>query len=103
MALTEATCRILSMALRANVDPRVLVEQLKGIRCPSTRPARKESGDVNVLSCGDAIARAVEDALESRQVVAPSPPVGACPDCHHRLRREAGCFVCDRCEQSKCG
>ncbi|MGB2986337.1 MAG: hypothetical protein WBE26_10685 [Phycisphaerae bacterium] len=27
----------------------------------------------------------------------------ACPFCGHRMRREAGCFVCDRCLHSSCG
>ena len=30
---SEATCRVVSAAMRAGVDPNVLVEQLKGIRC----------------------------------------------------------------------
>ncbi|MHC4677765.1 MAG: adenosylcobalamin-dependent ribonucleoside-diphosphate reductase, partial [Planctomycetota bacterium] len=33
---SEATCRAVSAALRCGVDPRVLIEQLKSIRCLST-------------------------------------------------------------------
>jgi len=61
---SEATCRVVSAALRCGVDPRVLIEQLKNIRCLSTMTRRKENKDINVLSCPDAIARAIEQAGE---------------------------------------
>ncbi|MFC1633599.1 TSCPD domain-containing protein, partial [Planctomycetota bacterium] len=60
---SEATARILSVALRCGVDPRTLVEQLKGIRCLSTVARRKDDDDIKVLSCPDAIGRAMEEIL----------------------------------------
>ena len=39
-AQSEATCRMASTALRSGVDPRQIVEQLRGIRCLSTARAR---------------------------------------------------------------
>lgn len=60
---SEATCRVVSAALRCGVDPRVLIEQLKNIRCLSTIAHQKENKDIDVLSCPDAIARAIEETL----------------------------------------
>ena len=100
---SEATCRAVSMALRSGVDPRTLVEQLRGIRCLSTARARSGGDGVNVQSCPDAIARAIEEAMGSTD---PEPlPVGIrlCPDCGRSLDREEGCFVCRACGYSKCG
>jgi ribonucleoside-diphosphate reductase alpha chain len=102
-AQSEATCRVVSAALRSGVDAKVLIEQLKGIRCLSTITRRKDNKDIDVLSCPDAIARAIEEVLGDN-----CQPVGIsqnneCPECHYPLRRESGCNVCDRCGFSKCG
>jgi len=59
---SEATARLVSVALRSGVDPNVIISQLKGIRCPSTI---KQPG-MKVLSCPDAIARMLEKVLHSR-------------------------------------
>lgn len=53
---SEATARLVSIALRSGIDAKSIVEQLKGIRCPSTI---KQSG-IKVLSCPDAIGRLIE-------------------------------------------
>ncbi len=52
---SEATSRLLSVALRSGVDINCLLEQLRGIRCPST--IRQQN--MNATSCPDAIARVV--------------------------------------------
>ena len=67
---SEATCRIISMALRSGVDADELVEQLRGIRCLSTAHAKSNGSGVNVLSCPDATL--VQDNSESRWI--PSAP-----------------------------
>jgi ribonucleoside-diphosphate reductase alpha chain len=100
---SEATCRAVSAALRSGVDPKVLVEQLRGIRCLSTARAQKADNGIDVLSCPDAIARAIEEALGEGGTPAPTPSVRKCPDCGQSLRTEAGCVVCDGCGYSKCG
>lgn len=64
-AQSEATCRAVSVALRCGVKPEILIEQLKGIRCLSAISRKKDNKDINVLSCPDAIARALEEALGS--------------------------------------
>jgi len=120
---SEATGRLLSMALRSGVDPHVLVEQLRGIRCHSTL----RQPDLKVLSCPDAIGRVLEKALASRaknQLIETSPESSEpstpciancslcgqrlrctrnkCPECGERLEREGGCVVCRSCGYSKC-
>ncbi|MEJ2701079.1 MAG: adenosylcobalamin-dependent ribonucleoside-diphosphate reductase [Sedimentisphaerales bacterium] len=100
---SEATCRAVSAALRCGVDPRVLIEQLKSIRCLSTVSRRKESKDIDVLSCPDARARAIEEVLGEVHDTVSVPSVEKCPDCNYPLRKDSGCRVCDRCGYDKCG
>ncbi|NLY43951.1 MAG: vitamin B12-dependent ribonucleotide reductase [Clostridiaceae bacterium] len=56
---SEATSRLVSIALRSGMDAKAIVEQLKGIRCPSTI---RQQG-LKVLSCPDAIARVIEKVM----------------------------------------
>ncbi len=102
---SEATCRAVSAALRCGVNPKVLIEQLKGIRCLSTITRRKSNKDIDVLSCPDEIARAIEDALGEDYESAGISIVNKCPDCGQPLRKEAGCSYCDNddCGYFKCG
>lgn len=53
---SEATARLVSIALRSGIDYKYIVEQLKGIRCPSTI---RQKG-LKVMSCPDAIGRLIE-------------------------------------------
>lgn len=55
-AQLELACRSITAGLRAGVDPKVFIKQAKGIRCPSSV---WEDGQ-QILSCGDAIGRAIE-------------------------------------------
>ncbi|PIP67618.1 MAG: ribonucleoside-diphosphate reductase, adenosylcobalamin-dependent [Candidatus Omnitrophica bacterium CG22_combo_CG10-13_8_21_14_all_43_16] len=111
----EAIGRLVSLALRSGVENSKIVEQLRGIRCPS--PSWEKSG--RIFSCSDAISRVLElrlgngkmhhqeEALEKH-----SPHtmiedklgtvVGVCPDCGAALRHEEGCVVCRSCGYSKC-
>jgi ribonucleoside-diphosphate reductase alpha chain len=100
---SEATCRVVSAALRSGVDPEVLIEQLKNIRCLSTITRRKTNKDICVLSCPDAIARAIEETLGDNCKARKAFLVNKCPECNHPLRRESGCNVCDNCFYIKCG
>ncbi|MCL2492265.1 MAG: vitamin B12-dependent ribonucleotide reductase [Coriobacteriia bacterium] len=108
-SMCEALSRMISTSLRAGVDPESLVKQLRGIRCPS--PAWAEGG--KVLSCADAIAIAMEHALEfivsgtatngvSKITNSLDNLNGACPECGGSLEHESGCAVCRACGYSKC-
>jgi len=63
MSQLEAIGRLLSLALRSGIDLKSIIEQLKGIRCPS--PSWEKGG--RIFSCSDAIARVVERHLIKRK------------------------------------
>lgn len=106
---SEALSRMISVSLRAGVDPQAIIKHLRGIRCPS--PAWAEGG--KVLSCADAVGIAMEHFLEWAETGAASTAVsknsdglvnlaGACPECGSALEHESGCAVCRACGYSKC-
>lgn len=74
-----------------------------GIRCLSTISRRKHNKNINVLSCPDAIARAIEENLGINSNETQILSVNPCPECSQPLRRESGCNVCDKCGYTKCG
>lgn len=121
---SEATSRLISIALRAGVDVKSIVGQLKGIRCHSTLRQMANNKDIKVLSCPDAIGRAIERNIgkklvpngENIQIVfdeeeaattdtsATKPSAHPkCPECGSLLEHESGCVVCRSCGYSKCG
>jgi ribonucleoside-diphosphate reductase alpha chain len=124
----EAVGRLVSLSLRGGIDTKVIVEQLKGIRCPSPSWDKGKK----IFSCADAIARVLEkriidqveivklepveaeaeDDLESQPKTASTVAVatkkksksvvGVCVECGFALRHQEGCLVCDACGYSKC-
>lgn len=105
-AQSEATGRLVSLALRAGVDERAIINQLKGIRCVSTVSKRKSNG-IKVMSCPDAIGRVIEKYVHfdeaPRFFDGPVPLISNCPECGGALEHESGCVVCRGCGYSKCG
>lgn len=102
---SEATSRLVSLGLRSRIEVGEIVEQLRGIRCMSSIRSKQ----AEVLSCPDAIGRAIEryqqtyhgdDAAGSLW-----NPVGdmVCPECGNRMELEGGCNVCRSCGFSRCG
>ncbi len=103
-AQCEAIGRLASLALRSDVDPREIGKQLGGITCH----APFGFGPDKVLSCADAIARAVRLELADEGPGArtgTTPPVlrtGACPECGAALTREGHCASCRCCGYTQC-
>lgn len=121
---SEATARLVSIALRSGISQKEILAQLKGIRCPST--VRQQG--MKCTSCPDAIARTIEKMskmlnaetfgmneepaeeekpAERAAANGNKPILGAddklhCPECGKVLRHEGGCTVCD-CGFSHCG
>jgi len=62
---SEATSRLVSIALRSGMDIKSVIEQLKGIRCHSTLRQRATNKNIKVLSCPDAIGKALEKAMNT--------------------------------------
>jgi len=115
----EAVGRLVSLALRGGIDVKVIVEQLKGIRCPSPSWDKGKK----IFSCADAIARVLEKRTTDQKEIVEvgvvfsqkrekvvvdaknkrsNNVVGVCPDCGFALRHQEGCLVCDGCGYSKC-
>lgn len=63
-AKAEAICRLISLALRAGIDPQEVVDQIKGIRGPT--PTWGEDGKM-ILSLPDAIAQLLERHMNREQ------------------------------------
>jgi ribonucleoside-diphosphate reductase alpha chain len=108
---SEALGRLISLALRSNIEKDAIVKQLKGISCH--QPSWHSSG--RILSCADAIAKSLEKCRMGEKDpaggnggkgVKPSDEVmiiGACPECGGAVEHEGGCAVCHNCGFTKCG
>lgn len=104
---SEATGRLASIALRSGIDVETIIEQLKGIRCPSTI---RQQG-MKVMSCPDAIARTIEKVAKMQRLQTPAAHephedeqtgTPRCPECGEAVAHEGGCVICRQCGYSKC-
>lgn len=119
---SEATARLVSVALRSGISINEVYDQLKGIRCPSTI---RQQG-MSCTSCPDAIAKVImkvsklieEQPKEKGTVEIPAEKVApaqmpavpatageihSCPECGSVVEHEGGCVICRNCGFSKCG
>ena len=118
-AQLEAISRLVSLALRSGIDPKNVIEQLRGITCC---PAW-DSGTL-VRSSPDAVALAIERSIsESGAGETAKQPQGAvqmellnrtasngnghtparkCPDCNTPMIYQEGCLMCVSCGWNKC-
>ncbi len=125
---SEAISRLISLCLRCGIDKEAILKQVKGIRCPS--PLWVNGG--MILSCPDAIAKAIETHVSSGNghyddmpdidpIVASAAqkkhePIHVavmdldnktdmcpeCPDCGSMVDFSEGCIICKSCGYSKC-
>lgn len=118
---SEATARLISIALRSGLAVEAIIEQIRGIRCAAC--IRREG--VNVTSCPDAISKVIKKYIDiaparlaekpdmhlkkdltnkTIQIIHDDVAVDqACPDCGMSIIHESGCIVCIHCGYSKCG
>jgi len=122
---SEAIGRLVSLAFRSGIEPEDIIRQLKGISCHT--PVWYREG--KILSCSDAVAKAIEWHLQEKgrrtkiepeiRIPVPKHPSkeeggffhrslglifqrGACPECGGPLIFEEGCVKCF-CGYSDCG
>jgi ribonucleoside-diphosphate reductase alpha chain len=99
---SEAIGRMVSLAWRSGIQARQVIKQLQGIscHCPSG------FGENKILSCADAVAKAIQSHMADNGYGAVSKKValarGACPDCGGIVEHEGGCAVCRLCGYSEC-
>lgn len=124
---TEAICRLISLALRSNINARYIVDHLKGIRGPMVTMTAKGT----ILSLPDAIAKILEehinggegvdfegevvmatvedevrilnDTLSKDREVADYGYMPECPECGGQIVMSEGCIECKSCGFSRCG
>jgi len=121
---SEAIGRLVSLSFRSGIEPEDIIRQLKGISCHT--PVWSREG--KVLSCSDAVAKAIELHLQEKEKRTRSEPEislsipkhppkeeggshqqrldlvfqrGACPECGGPLIFEEGCAKCF-CGYSDC-
>lgn len=111
---SEAISRLISLALRCGISADAVVDQLRGIKCPSASRNKAPS-------CPDAISKAIERYGKLREVVKldeiaakytsmlPEPDTKQtvfgehiCPECGSKLNFIEGCRTCMRCGYTKC-
>lgn len=128
---TQATSRLMSLALRGGVSIDKVVDQLLSAgSCPSYQTARGAGKDVSKgASCAGAIAlklREVKETLDSEEdgTFSSRPTVelndieeykdedvdveeedksAKCPECGAKIEKSSGCTLCRSCGWSKCG
>lgn len=105
----ESISRLTSLAFRAKIDPKLILDQLSSAFC-------KNSMDkVGSKSCAHIIAREIEKFLRENQTIIAVPREkvdnkqsvidevrNPCPDCGSQLTSTEGCIKCDNCGYSKC-
>lgn len=128
---TEGVSRLISLALRANIAPDAIIDQLTSVSCPNF--IRRKAIDKSIVgkSCPDIIGRilteqltsgrgaheaflasfgnAIEEqsaSLDTMNGDADSEEMflrrGICPECKQKLQFAEGCLNC-HCGYSKCG
>lgn len=100
-SLVSSLCRTISMALRSGVPMKVITDQLLGIRCLNC----VAHPDTQVLSCPDAIGRAIMHGVNQQEKFVlnktTGPSTNLCPDCGTLMQRSENCWRCP-CGYSKC-
>lgn len=95
-AFTEATSRVVSIALRSGVHIDEIIGQLKNIHCPN---GTWDNG-TRIFSCPDAMARLLLRHLDKDE---PQETTNMpCPECQSPMIKESGCYRCT-CGYSRCG
>lgn len=98
--------RLVSAMLRLGVPVDYVVGQLRESSCLACQTLRKQGKEIS-LSCGNAIADAIEESLKDsspqKAVVEGEKSLGKCPECGELSLVPTGkCVYCSKCGYSKC-
>ncbi len=109
---SEAISRLISLALRSGISVDAVLDDLIGINCPL--PVWQNG--VHILSCADAIGKAIQLCLDEKnggdrsrkmkvnegEEMPGHRPGGTCPECGGMTEYVEGCVVCRSCGFSRC-
>ena len=100
----EATCKLISLALRSDVPVESIIDNLEGIGCPNVARHKQRL----VLSCPDGIAGVLAGTFSGSETPKVSDfrqvfnVVGQCPECGSLLSHQEGCVSCPTCGYNRC-
>lgn len=116
-AQSDGIARLISLALRAGVDTKAVIGQIRGLRClvptlgarmvpffpaqmPSHRPLRESCPWETLDFGGSEPPKNGHSTSLSGNILGLNPQ---CPDCGAMLEFAEGCVICKSCGYSKCG
>ena len=130
VANAESLGRYASSMMRSGMTIESIIDATKGVKCAACTKAKGGKRHVDGLSCGDIIARTIQEEYELRNntvVITDSQLYEAmknpenwvisdeeadkhrikfdkntCPECGVELANEGGCVTCKNCGYSKC-
>lgn len=97
--------RLVSMALRSGVKVEEVIKELKATKCAGCQALRSKGHKDIELSCGNAIAKALEMSYNKDIHTSNDEQTGLieCPECGSKtMKLEGKCCVCEACGYSKC-
>jgi len=112
---TEATSRLISLALRGGIELEEVLDQLYSPNaCASYQYRKGKKGDVSMGSnCVSAIANKLKKYVDKKEdlhtleeieeEVKEEESKAKCPECDNYLENKDGCISCSTCGFSKCG
>ncbi len=113
LVYTEATSRLISLAIRGGIPVDQIIEQLMGTHaCPSYMMSRGSGKDLSPgKSCASAIAKKLQEIKRElnircnghdKEKQQPLDSRMTCEMCGNTLSIAEGCYVCIHCGYSKC-
>jgi len=119
--MTKALSRMISIGLRANIDPRILVEQLQSVGCDVSKDRRKKDKEIGI-SCADGIGiqilkfingdfnntNSIEyvqeiDISQNEDIKKIDSGLYKCDECgNFTLTKYDGCIECTNCGWRRC-
>jgi len=97
--------RLISLSLRSGIKASRIVDELRANQCPACQLLRRQGRDDIALSCSNAIADAIELALEVKEEDKEEEAIikRPCPTCGKKtLIPEGKCVVCSNCGYNAC-